>query len=104
MASELTRRIQQNPQYQQLIKGRNALGWWLTIVTCVAYYGFILIIAFDKELFAAPIAAGMTTTWGIPTGFGIIVLTIVVVAIYVFKANRDYDRIIKEVLDKEVQS
>jgi uncharacterized membrane protein (DUF485 family) len=104
MASELTLRIQGNPQYQQLLRGRNALGWWLTVVTCVAYYGFILVIAFDKSLFATPIAAGMTTTWGIPAGFGVIVLTIIVVGIYVRKANRDYDRVIKEILAREVQS
>jgi uncharacterized membrane protein (DUF485 family) len=104
MASEVTLRIQRNPQYQKLLKERNALGWWLTIVTCVAYYGFILIIAFDKSLFATPIAPGMTTTWGIPAGFGVIVLTIVVVAIYVRRANRDYDDAIKEILAKEVQS
>jgi uncharacterized membrane protein (DUF485 family) len=104
MASELTLRIQRNPQYQQLLKGRNTLGWWLAIVTCIAYYGFILIIAFDKQLFATPIAEGMTTTWGIPAGFSVIVLTIIVVGIYVRKANSAYDRMIKEILAKEVQS
>jgi uncharacterized membrane protein (DUF485 family) len=103
MASELTQRIQRNPQYQHLTKTRNTLGWLLTIVTCIAYYGFVLVIAFDKTLFAAPIGEGWTTTWGIPAGFGVILLTIVVVAVYVRKANRDYDGAIKEILAKEVQ-
>ena len=48
MASELTRRIERNAQYQQLIKARNALGWSLTLLVFAAYYGFILIVAFDK--------------------------------------------------------
>ncbi|MCL2309277.1 MAG: DUF485 domain-containing protein [Proteobacteria bacterium] len=104
MASELTRRIQQNSQYQQLLKTRDTLGWFLTILVFLAYYGFILVIAFDKSLFAAPIADGMTTTWGIPAGFGVILLTIIVVAIYVNKANRDFDRTVKEILEKEVKS
>jgi uncharacterized membrane protein (DUF485 family) len=104
MASELTQRIQRNPQYQQLTRTRNSLGWTLTILVFLAYYGFILVIAFDKSLFATPIAEGMTMTWGIPAGFGVILLTIVVVAIYVRKANRDFDSMIKAILDKEVQS
>lgn len=103
MASELTQRIQKNPQYQDLTKRRDTLGRWLAVLVLIAYYGFILVIAFDKSLFATPIAPGMTTTWGIPAGFGVILLTVVVTAIYVRIANREYDRIIKEILDKEVQ-
>ena len=104
MATDLTQRIQKNPQYQSLITRRNTLAWWLTALVLIAYYGFILVIAFDKALFAKPVMAGMTTTWGIPAGFGVILLTIVVTAMYVRKANREYDRIVKEVLEKEVQS
>lgn len=103
MASELTQRIQRNPQYRYLLKKRDTLGWWLTILVLIAYYGFILVIAFDKSLFATPVMPGMITTWGIPVGFGVILLTIVVTAIYVRIANREYDRIVKEILDKEVQ-
>ncbi|MDR0273927.1 MAG: DUF485 domain-containing protein [Burkholderiaceae bacterium] len=104
MASELTQRIQRNPQYQHLTKTRDALGWTLAILVLLAYYGFIVVIAFDKSLFATPIAAGMTTTWGIPAGIGVILVTVVVTAVYVRKANRDYDGLIKDILEKEVQS
>jgi uncharacterized membrane protein (DUF485 family) len=104
MASELTQRIQNNPQYQQLTKARDSFGWLLTVLVLLAYYGFILVIAFDKSLFATPIAAGMTTTWGIPAGIVVILLTIAVVAIYVRKANRDYDSAIEQILAKEVQA
>ena len=104
MASELTRRIERNAQYQQLIKARNALGWSLTLLVFAAYYGFILIVAFDKSLFATPIAAGMTTTWGIPLGIGVILLTVLLTAIYVRKANHDFDPALKQILEKEVQS
>ena len=104
MASELTRRIERNAQYQQLIKARNALGWSLTLLVFAAYYGFILIVAFDKSLFATPLAAGMTTTWGIPLGIGIILLTVLLTAIYVRKANSQFDPALKQILEKEVHS
>ena len=102
MASELTLRIQQNPRYRQVLKTRDALSWRLMILVFLAYYGFILVIAFDKSLFATPVAAGMVTTWGIAAGFGVILLTIVATAVYVRKANRDYDRLVKELLAEEV--
>ena len=103
MASELTQRIQRNSQYQYLIKARNTLGWSLTTLVLIAYYGFILVVAFNKSLLATPIAVGMTTTWGIPVGFGVILLTIVLTAVYVRRANRKYDPMVKEILEKEAQ-
>ncbi|MDL2315560.1 DUF485 domain-containing protein [Desulfovibrio sp. OttesenSCG-928-A18] len=102
MASELTQRIQQNPQYQRLLKRRNILSWSLTGLVLVSYYGFILVVAFGGALLARPVAPGMTSTWGIPVAFGIILLTIVLTAIYVRKANREYGHALKEVLEKEV--
>jgi len=104
MASELTQRILKNPNYQQLVKSRNALGWGLTIVVLIAYYGFTLAVAFDKTLFSAPLMSGMVTTWWILVGIGIIALTIILTAIYVRKANREYDRTLAKIIEEEVQS
>ena len=98
MASELTQRIEKNAQYQHLIKTRNALGWRLTLVVFAAYYGFILVVAFDKQLFATPLAAGMTTTWGIPLGVGLILSAFVLTAIYVRRANGEFDDINQEIV------
>ena len=46
----------------------------------------------------------MTTTWGIPLGIGVILLTVLLTAIYVRKANNDFDPALKQILEKEVQS
>ena len=46
----------------------------------------------------------MTTTWGIPLGIGIILLTVVLTAVYVRKANSEFDPALKQILEKEVQS
>ena len=102
MASELTQRIQKNPRYRHLLKTRDSLSWRLMSLVFLAYYGCIVVIAFDKSLFATPVADGMITTWGIVAGFGVILLTIVVTAVYVRRANRDYDRLVKDILAKEV--
>lgn len=83
-------RIAGDPNYERLRSRRLRFGWLLTIAMLVVYYGFILLIAFRKDLLARPIGDGVMT-WGIPIGFGVILFTIVVTAIYVFRANSEYD-------------
>lgn len=86
----MTERIAADPNYERLRKRRLRFGWLLTIAMLIVYYGFILLIAFRKDVLATPIGSGVTT-WGIPIGFGVILFTIIVTAVYVFRANSEYD-------------
>ena len=90
-------RIEANPQYQELRRKRNSLGWTLTILMLVVYYGFIGLIAFDKAFLARPIGEGVTTI-GIPIAFGVIAFTILITGFYVRRANNTYDRMTAEIL------
>ena len=58
--------------------------------------GFILLIAFRKDLLAVRIGDGVMT-WGIPVGFGVIIFTIVITAIYVQRANSEFDELSEKV-------
>jgi uncharacterized membrane protein (DUF485 family) len=90
MQNDLVQRIASHPKYQELKSRRSRFGWWLTAAMMVVYYGFILLVAFDKELLSRRIGNGVMTL-GIPIGFGVIVFTIVITAIYVRRANSEYD-------------
>jgi uncharacterized membrane protein (DUF485 family) len=90
MEMDLAHRIAGNPKYQELKAKRSRFGWWLTLAMMIVYYGFILLVAFDKQFLAQRMGAGVMTI-GIPIGFGVIVFTIVITAIYVQRANREYD-------------
>jgi uncharacterized membrane protein (DUF485 family) len=83
-------RIARLPAYQALKSKRSSFGWTLTLMMMVVYYGFILLVAFNKELLATRIGAGVTT-WGMPIGLGVIVFTILITAIYVRRANSEFD-------------
>ena len=48
MQDPMVERIARNPKYQQLKATRNRLGWTLTILMLIVYYGYIGLIAFDK--------------------------------------------------------
>ena len=97
MQDPMVERIARNPKYQQLKATRNRLGWTLTILMLIVYYGYIGLIAFDKELLAKPIGAGVTTL-GIPLGLAVIVFTIVITGIYVRRANREFDALTRDIL------
>ena len=92
-------RIREHPKYRALVTKRRRLAWTLTAVMCVAYFGYVLLIAFDKPLLARPIAGGAISL-GIPIGFGIILLGIFLTALYVRRANRDHDALLETVLDE----
>ena len=96
MDAPLTDRIAADPNYQLLKSRRSRFGWTLTFAMMIVYYGFILLIAFSKQLLATRIGDGVMT-WGIPIGFGVIVFTIVITAIYVQRANSEFDDLSEKV-------
>ena len=92
-------RIQRNPKYQQLKRTRSRYGWTLAILMLVVYYGYIGLIAFDKEFLAKPMGAGVTTI-GIPIGMAVIVFSIVITGLYVRRANGEFERLTREIIEE----
>ena len=90
-------KIQQHPKYIELRRKRNSFGWGLTLLMMVVYYGYIALIAFNKPFLAQPIGAGVTSL-GIPIGMGVIVFTVLITAIYVRRANSEFDDLTTEIL------
>ncbi len=101
MDTELVAQIANNPNYQVLRAKRTRFGWWLTLAMMIAYYGFILLVAFNKSFLSQKLGAGVMTV-GIPLGFGVIVFTIVLTAYYVNRANREFDAL-SDAIAKEVR-
>lgn len=96
METSLAQRIAAHPSYRELKARRSSFGWWLTGAMMVVYYGFILLVAFDKPLLASRLGEGVMTL-GMPIGLGVIVFTVVITAIYVRRANSEFDRLSDEV-------
>ena len=97
MSDPVVDKIQKNPKYLELKTKRNTIGWALTLLMLVVYYGYIALIAFNKPFLAQPIGAGVTTL-GIPIGMGVIVFTVLITAIYVRRANNEFDTLTSEIL------
>ena len=98
MAIDMVARIQANPKYQELRSKRSSFGWWLTLLMMVVYYGYISLIAWNKPFLSQPIGAGVTTI-GVPIGMGVIIFTIIITGIYVRRANSEFDKLTREILE-----
>jgi uncharacterized membrane protein (DUF485 family) len=87
---DAVQRVKSDPNYQKLVRTRSSYGWMLTWAVMIVYYGFTLLNAFDKPFMASRVGDGVMS-WGVPLGLFVIVFTIVVTAIYVRRANREFD-------------
>ncbi|WP_427309705.1 DUF485 domain-containing protein [Cupriavidus sp. H39] len=83
--------------FWQLHRARRRFAWSLTAIMLVAYFGFILTLAFRPDLLARQIVAGEPMSAGIPIGFGMFAFTFAMVAVYVYRTNTVYDRMIADV-------
>jgi uncharacterized membrane protein (DUF485 family) len=97
MEDDLVQRIANHPRYQELKAKRSSFGWWLSLAGMVAYYGFILLVAFDKPLLAQKIGGGVTTL-GMPLGVAVIVFTIIITWIYIRRANSEFDSLTEQIV------
>lgn len=91
------RQVAEDPRYRELIRRRSRFAWLLTLIMLAAYFGYILLIAFDREFLAQPIAGGATTL-GIPLGVAVILLGILLTGIYVRAVNRTFDPALRAIL------
>ena len=39
-------KIEQDPNYQELVRRRSSLGWTLSLIMLIIYFGFILLVAY----------------------------------------------------------
>ncbi len=86
-------RVTANPKFLEFVAMRNRYSVIMTIVSAAAYYGFILLVAFQGPWLGTKLGAGMTTSIGVPIGVGVIVFTIILTWIYVRRANSEFDEI-----------
>jgi uncharacterized membrane protein (DUF485 family) len=96
MEDPLVRRIAGDPQYQALKAQRSRLGWTLSIAMLVVYYGFILLVAFNKPFLSSRLGDGVMTM-GIPVGLGVILFTVAITVYYVRRANNEFDAMTERV-------
>ena len=93
-------RILSHPKFQELVRTRSGFAWTLAVAMLVIYLGFILLVAFARDLMALKIGDGVTSL-GIVLGLVVIVSAFLLTGIYVQRANSRFDDLTRD-LTKEV--
>lgn len=96
MAIESKRVIEilESEKFKELVKKRLTVSLTLTAIMLIVYFGFILVVAFQKDLLAAKLVGNITL--GLPVGIGIIVFAWLLTGIYTRWANKKYDKAVRE--------
>ncbi len=93
-----TRDMLESSAFRRLVARRWTISLVLLAALFVTYYGYILLIAYDKPFMARRI--GAVTTLGIPLGVAVILFSWVLTAVYVAWANASYDPEVRRLRDK----
>jgi uncharacterized membrane protein (DUF485 family) len=94
-----TEALMADPRFKKLVRERSTLSWTLTAIMLIIYFGFILLVAFNKqdgEILSAKVGGG-TTSVAIVAGFLILIATFIITAIYVAVANSKFDAMTDDV-------
>lgn len=86
--------ILESEKFKILVKKRLTVSLSLTAIMLLVYFGFMLTIAFYKDLLAIKI--GEHITLGLPIGIGVIVFAWLLTGFYTRWANNKYDKAVRE--------
>ena len=100
----LYQQIYADPEFHELERKRGRFSWLLAGIVMFAYFSFILVIAFVPELFANPIIQGQNITWGIVVGLSVILLSFALTGVYVYRANTEFDHLIRDIVAHVTES
>lgn len=98
--STIQTRIRQNPKFAEMVSKRTRLAILLSLIVLVPYYTFMMITAFNPALLARPISEGSIVTIGWPVGAILIIGSWLTTAVYIRRANGEFDQLNKEILDE----
>ena len=87
--NKINRDVLDSTEFRGLVWRRWRVSLVLTLLLFILYYGYILLIATNRQLVSHPVYG--STTIGILLAAGVIVGAWVLTAVYVVWANRHYD-------------
>lgn len=87
----------QDPDFVQLKSSKWTISLILGALVFILYYGFVLLMAYNKPFFANKIWGVYV---GIPIGVFVLASTILITVVYVYWANRTYDDLVAKVVEK----
>ncbi len=98
MSTAMYERMRSNPKFQRLVTTRGRFAWALAITVLAIFYGFVMLVAFRPNLLGRPVVEGSALTVGILFGLFMFVFFWVLTAVYVRRANGEFDGLTDEIV------
>ncbi|MGO4311472.1 DUF485 domain-containing protein [Pseudomonas sp. KB_15] len=92
--------VRANPKFKHLTRQRAHLAWSLSCVVLAIYYSFIMVVAFVPAWLHLPLYDGSHLSLGMPIGVTIILLSWLLTAWYVHRANTHFDVLSSQILQE----
>jgi len=86
MTDEEAKRIRALPEFQDMVKAKRAINLPINLVIIAAYFGFVLMIAYDPAALGTAVGGGVISI-GIYAGLALLVLAFLLTAIYMRLAD-----------------
>lgn len=98
--------IRQMPEFKALTAARRRLNTPIVAIIIAAYFGFVLLIAYDPAVLGRPL--GGSVSIGIYAGLGLLVLSYLLTVVYLWLSQRYVaplqDRLRDKILSQPKQS
>ncbi|RKT51300.1 uncharacterized membrane protein (DUF485 family) [Azonexus fungiphilus] len=98
MSSAMYERMRVNPKFQELVARRGRFAWTLAAIVLIMFYGFVMVVAFAPQSLGQPIAEGSRWTVGVVVELFMFIFFWVLTAVYVRRANTEFDALSQEVV------
>ena len=99
-------RIRRNPRFAELVAKRTSFATVLSVIVLTIFYGFFMVVAFKPQLIGQRLSEGSYLTVGIAFELFMFIFFWVLTAVYVKRANGEFDEITAEIIrdaSKEVK-
>lgn len=81
------RLVLQNPKFQELAAAKSRIGWSLTLIMLIIYFGYLILVSTNPAFMKESLSGGVTTV-GIPIGVAVILSAIVLAGVYIRAAKK----------------
>ena len=98
MRNEIYERMRNNPKFHELVQRRSRFAWTLSLVTLVAFYGFVMLVAFQPTVVGTPVAEGSQYTLGVIAELTMFICFWLMTWAYVRRANGEFDALTQDIV------
>lgn len=102
MKNPIYKKMRNNPKFQQLVQKRTRFAWTLSLITLAAFYGFVMLVAFQPTTIGQTLSEGSQFTFGLVVELAMFIIFWLMTWAYVRRANGEFDALTQEIVREAV--